>query len=56
MVAGIETAPFAVTEHGWGEFSINIKVYFHDAREQAVSVTHDLRLFHSVPGGTGPGE
>jgi YEATS domain-containing protein 4 len=41
----IEKAPFEVTETGWGEFSIGIKVFFHDAREPPVTLSHHLRLF-----------
>ena len=41
----IEQPPFEVTETGWGEFSVPIKVYFHDAREAPVSLTHNLKLF-----------
>jgi len=44
----IEKPPFEVTEIGWGEFSIAIKVFFHDAREQPLSLQHQLLL---RPGG-----
>jgi YEATS domain-containing protein 4 len=41
----VETPPFEVTETGWGEFSIGVKIYFHDTREPPVAITHQLRLF-----------
>jgi YEATS domain-containing protein 4 len=42
----VERAPFEVTETGWGEFVIEIKVHFVDAREAPVTLQHQLKLFH----------
>ncbi|QLL32811.1 hypothetical protein HG536_0D03330 [Torulaspora globosa] len=41
----IEAPPFELTETGWGEFEINIKIHFVDeANEKMVSFYHHLRL------------
>lgn len=41
----IETPPFQVTETGWGEFEIGIKIYFvNEANEKNISLYHHLRL------------
>ncbi|KAJ8878371.1 hypothetical protein PR048_018948, partial [Dryococelus australis] len=40
--------PYEVTETGWGEFEIVIKIYFHDASERPtvrVTLYHVLKLF-----------
>jgi len=37
--------PYEVTETGWGEFEITIKIYFADPNERAVTVYHILKLF-----------
>ena len=42
----IETAPFEVTEFGWGEFEISLQVFFHDSREKPIELTHMLKLYH----------
>ncbi|XP_055548000.1 YEATS domain-containing protein 4 [Wyeomyia smithii] len=39
--------PFEVTETGWGEFEIVIKVHFHDPTERPVTMYHILKLFQS---------
>lgn len=31
--------PYELTETGWGEFDIVIKIYFHDPNERPVSAT-----------------
>ncbi|XP_066599882.1 YEATS domain-containing protein 4 [Prorops nasuta] len=41
--------PYEVTETGWGEFEITIKIYFHDPNERPVTIYHILKLFQSVP-------
>lgn len=44
-IRSVETPPFELTETGWGEFDINIKVYFVDqAAEKMLSFYHRLRL------------
>jgi len=40
-----ENPPFEVSETGWGEFEVVIKIYFHPAsNEKPVTVYHHLRL------------
>uniref|UniRef100_T1JBJ9 YEATS domain-containing protein 4 n=1 Tax=Strigamia maritima TaxID=126957 RepID=T1JBJ9_STRMM len=39
--------PYEVTETGWGEFEIVIKIYFHDPNERPVTLYHILKLFQS---------
>ncbi|XP_064460064.1 YEATS domain-containing protein 4-like [Ornithodoros turicata] len=39
--------PYEVTETGWGEFEIVIKIYFIDPSERPVTVYHILKLFQS---------
>ncbi|KAK9876962.1 hypothetical protein WA026_015995 [Henosepilachna vigintioctopunctata] len=42
--------PYEISETGWGEFEIVIKIHFHDPNERPVTMYHILKLFHS--GGT----
>ncbi|PKI82923.1 Yaf9p [Malassezia vespertilionis] len=45
----IDTAPFSVTETGWGEFEIQIKLFFvPEASEKPLTVLHHLKL-HAWP-------
>ena len=37
--------PFELSETGWGEFSIQMKLFFVDSVEKPVTVTHNLTLF-----------
>ncbi|XP_046964938.1 YEATS domain-containing protein 4 [Nymphalis io] len=47
--------PYELTETGWGEFEIVIKIYFHDPNERPVTLYHILKLFQSpVSEGTPP--
>lgn len=39
--------PYEITETGWGEFEIVIKIYFHDPNERPVTLYHILKLFQS---------
>ncbi|KAL1138053.1 hypothetical protein AAG570_009748, partial [Ranatra chinensis] len=41
--------PYEITETGWGEFEIVIKIYFHDTNERPVTLYHILKLFQSGP-------
>ncbi len=41
----ISTPPFEVHETGWGEFSVSIKVQFHDESIPMVVLQHQLKLF-----------
>lgn len=41
----VEAPPFELTETGWGEFEINIKIHFvEEANEKMLSFYHHLRL------------
>ncbi|XP_055942351.1 YEATS domain-containing protein 4-like [Argiope bruennichi] len=37
--------PYGVTETGWGEFEIVIKIFFQDSNERPVTIYHFLKLF-----------
>lgn len=39
--------PYEITETGWGEFEVVIKLYFHDQTERPVTLYHILKLFQS---------
>ncbi|XP_033246627.1 YEATS domain-containing protein 4-like isoform X1 [Drosophila miranda] len=39
--------PYEVTETGWGEFEVVIKIYFNDQSERPVTCYHILKLFQS---------
>lgn len=39
--------PYEVTETGWGEFEIVIKIFFQDPIERPVTIYHILKLFQS---------
>ncbi|XP_077998495.1 YEATS domain-containing protein 4-like [Glandiceps talaboti] len=39
--------PYEVTETGWGEFEVVIKIFFNDPNERPVTVYHLLKLFQS---------
>jgi YEATS family len=53
-VLAIEQPPFEVSETGWGEFEIAIKIYFHTASgEKPVTLYHHLRLHPYEDDGTG---
>ena len=41
--------PYEVSETGWGEFEIIIKIFFHDPAEKPVTIYHLLKLFQSDP-------
>ncbi|CCC68776.1 hypothetical protein NCAS_0B06920 [Naumovozyma castellii] len=50
----IEHPPFELTETGWGEFDINVKIYFVDeANEKMISFYHRLRLHPYTMSATG---
>ena len=45
---------YEVSESGWGEFEVQIKIHFHDSTgEKPVTFYHLLKLFHTQPGDTG---
>ncbi|XP_040570250.1 YEATS domain-containing protein 4 [Lepeophtheirus salmonis] len=40
--------PYEVSETGWGEFEVQIKIYFNDhPTERSVTLYHVLKLFHT---------
>ena len=39
--------PYEVTETGWGEFEVVIKIYFIDPNERPVTIYHILKLFQT---------
>ena len=41
----VDTAPFHVSELGWGEFEVAIKIFFHEGPEQPIELRHTLALF-----------
>lgn len=42
----IEKPPFSIVRNGWGEFDINITIYFQDVNEEPVTKIHGIRIFH----------
>ena len=47
-----------MSETGWGEFEVQIKIHFNDVNERPVTFYHILKLFHNAtgnePGSIGP--
>jgi len=43
----VSKPPYEVSESGWGEFEIQIKIYFNDLTEKPVTIYHGLKLFHT---------
>lgn len=41
----METAPFEVTETGWGEFQLNIRIVFQDVNQKPLNLMHHLKLY-----------
>ena len=41
----MEKAPFEVTETGWGEFQLNIRIVFQDPNQKPLLLTHHLKLY-----------
>ncbi|KAI8500149.1 PREDICTED: YEATS domain-containing protein 4-like [Branchiostoma belcheri] len=39
--------PYEITETGWGEFEVIIKIYFNDPNERPVTLYHFLKLFQT---------
>jgi len=48
----VSKPPYEVSETGWGEFEVQVKIHFNDANERPVTFYHVLKLFH---GNEGPG-
>ncbi len=45
LFAVVEKAPFEVTETGWGEFEVQMRIYFVDANEKPVIKYTEFALF-----------
>ncbi|NXX17923.1 YETS4 protein, partial [Podargus strigoides] len=45
--AVVTKPPYEITETGWGEFEIIIKIFFIDPNERPVTLYHLLKLFQS---------
>lgn len=45
----ITKPPYELSETGWGEFEVVIKIFFVDPAEKPVSIFHLLRLFQTDP-------
>lgn len=41
----VTKAPYELTETGWGEFEIVIKIYFHDPNERPVSTNKNSDIY-----------
>lgn len=41
----VTSPPYTLTETGWGEFEIAIKIFFQDSNERPVTIYHFLKLF-----------
>ena len=45
IISAVEKFPFEIHQTGWGEFDIVVKIFFQDASEKPVEVTHSLKLY-----------
>lgn len=55
LIAAIDKPPFIVSETGWGEFPLNIRIQFApETGEKALQFTHGLKLHHWGPAVQGP--
>lgn len=48
----MESPPFEVTETGWGEFQLNIRIVFQDANQKPLSLVHHLKLYPTEEAGS----
>lgn len=44
-VVDVDSFPFEITETGWGEFQLQIKIHFQDSNQKPVLLWHHLRLY-----------
>lgn len=49
-LAEVCSAPFEITEAGWGEFEAGIRIFFKDSDEQPLDIAHTIKLYHGAPG------
>ncbi|KAJ3024590.1 UNVERIFIED_CONTAM: NuA4 histone H4 acetyltransferase complex and the SWR1 complex subunit [Siphonaria sp. JEL0065] len=50
----VESPPFEVTETGWGEFEIMIRISFMDSQEKPLQLFHQLQLYPKDEAGGEP--
>lgn len=41
----METPPFEIDENGWGEFQVQIKLFFKNPSIRPLQLTHHLKLY-----------
>ena len=52
----VSKPPYEVSETGWGEFEVQVKIHFNDAaNEKPLIFYHVLKLFHGSSSGGGSG-
>lgn len=44
----VDKPPFELHESGWGEFDVEVKVFFQDANERPITLYHALRLYPNI--------
>jgi len=44
----VSKPPYQINESGWGEFEIQIRIFFNDGNERPVTFYHILKLFHGA--------
>uniref|UniRef100_T1IVR4 YEATS domain-containing protein n=1 Tax=Strigamia maritima TaxID=126957 RepID=T1IVR4_STRMM len=49
-VVEVSEAPFRIIRRGWGEFSIQVQIDFHDSRNKSKIIVHDLKFDKSLTG------
>jgi len=47
----VSKPPYEVSETGWGEFEVQIKIHFNDLAEKPLTFYHVLKLFHNASSG-----
>lgn len=43
--------PYVVSESGWGEFEVGIRIYLRDKSFAPINITHRLKLYSTAPTG-----
>lgn len=47
-ISDVDKEPFEVTETGWGEFTVQMRIYFIDSQEKQASCNHYIALHQPV--------
>jgi len=47
----VSKPPYEVSETGWGEFEVQIKIHFNDLAEKPLTFYHVLKLYHNASSG-----